>query len=119
MKDLEEILAYLVDNVDGATAAFVGSSDGLLIEQHSSQGQDFSAVTAQWSNVLVALNQVSSGLKAGHLLETMMITEKVVAYIRLINDELFCAVIMNASGNIDRARVLSQQVSQNLLEVFA
>jgi predicted regulator of Ras-like GTPase activity (Roadblock/LC7/MglB family) len=119
VKDLDEILTYLVSHIDGATAAFVGSSDGLLIEQYPVQGQDFSSVTAQWTNVLVNLNQVASGLKAGKLTESLMMTEKVVAYARLINSEIFCVVLMNPSGNIDKARALSQQISENLLEVFA
>jgi uncharacterized protein len=119
VNDLDEILAYLVDNIDGAMAAFVGSSDGLLIEQYPQQTQDLSAVAAQWTNVLVALGNVANSLKAGKLEETMMTTEKVVAYARVVNDDLFCVVMMNPSGNIGKARMFSQKVSQNLLEVFA
>ena len=119
MNDLEEILESLVKGVDGATAAFVGSNDGLLIEQYPRDGQDYSSLAAQWTNVLVALTHVSSGLKAGSLKETMMMSEHRLAYVRLINQEFFCVVIMNPSGNIEKARSLSQQVSQNLLEVFA
>jgi predicted regulator of Ras-like GTPase activity (Roadblock/LC7/MglB family) len=119
VKDLDEILTHLVENVGGASGAFVGSSDGLLIEQYSLQGQDFSAVAAQWTNVLVALGNVAGSLKAGVLSEAMVTAENMVAYVRLINEEMFCAIIMNPSGDIDKARMLSGQVSQSLLEVFA
>lgn len=119
MKDLEEILAYVVDNLDGAIAAFVGSHDGLLIEQHPRQGQDFSAVAAQWTNVLTALGSMASGLKAGRLKESMMMTESMLVYARLVNQEIFCVVIMSPTGSLEKARLLSQEISQNLLEVFA
>jgi predicted regulator of Ras-like GTPase activity (Roadblock/LC7/MglB family) len=119
VNDLEEILTHLVTQVDGATAAFVASSDGLLIEQHPRQGQDFSAVAAQWTNVLVALGNVGSGLKAGTIRETTVTTDQIMAYVRLVNKELFCVVLLSPVGDIDKARELSQQVSENLLEVFA
>jgi uncharacterized protein len=119
VKDIEELLAYLVDNVDGALAAFVGGSDGLLIEQHPKQGQDMSGATAQWTNVLNAMNGVATGLKAGKVEEAIMTTEKVIAYARLLSPELFCVVMMNPSGNIGKARLYSQKLAKNLLEVFA
>jgi uncharacterized protein len=119
VKELDELLAYLVDNVDGALAAFVGGSDGLLIEQHPRQGQDMSGVTAQWTNVLTAMNSVATGLKAGKVEETIMTAEKVIAYARVLSPELFCVVIMNPSGNIGKARLYSQKLAKNLLEVFA
>jgi uncharacterized protein len=119
VKEIDELLAYLVDNVDGALAAFVGGSDGLLIEQHPKQGQDMSGVTAQWTNVLSAMNSVSTGLKAGKVEEAIMTSEKVIAYARLLSSELFCVVIMNPSGNIGKARLYSQKLAKNLLEVFA
>ncbi len=119
MKDIDELLAYLVDNVDGALSAFVGGSDGLLIEQYPKQGQDLAAAAAQWTNVLNAMNGVSAGLKAGKLEEAIMTTEKVIAYARLLSPELFCVVMMNPSGNIGKARLYSQKLAKNLLEVFA
>ncbi|MGL4609867.1 MAG: roadblock/LC7 domain-containing protein [Trueperaceae bacterium] len=119
MNDIDELLAYLVDNVDGALSAFVGSSDGLLIEQHPKQGQDMSSVTAQWTNVLTAMNSVATGLKAGGLEEAIMTTEKTIAYARLLSEDIFCVVLMNPSGNIGKARLYSQKLAKNLLEVFA
>jgi uncharacterized protein len=119
VKEIDELLAYLVDNVDGALAAFVGGSDGLLIEQHPKQGQDMSGVTAQWTNVLTAMTSVSTGLKAGKVEEAIMTAEKVIAYARQLSPELFCVVIMNPSGNIGKARLYSQKLAKSLLEVFA
>lgn len=119
MKEIDELLAYLVDNVDGALAAFVGGSDGLLIEQHPKQGQDMSGATAQWTNVLNAMNAVANGLKAGKVEEAIMTAEKTIAYARILSPELFCIVIMNPSGNIGKARLYSQKLAKNLLEVFA
>jgi predicted regulator of Ras-like GTPase activity (Roadblock/LC7/MglB family) len=119
MKEIDELLAYLVDNVDGALAAFVGSSDGLLIDQHPKQGQDMSGATAQWTNVLNAMSGVATGLKAGKVEEAIMTAEKVIAYARILSPEIFCIVIMNPSGNIGKARLYSQKLAKNLLEVFA
>ncbi len=119
MRELDDLLAYLVKNVDGALAVIVGDKDGLLIEQYPKQSQDYSAVAAQWTTALTGLKSVSSTLEGGEVKEVMMTAERVIGYTRILNEELFCFIVMNPSGNIGKARLYSEQITSHLLEVFA
>jgi predicted regulator of Ras-like GTPase activity (Roadblock/LC7/MglB family) len=119
MQELDQLLAYLVNNVDGALSAAVGGMDGLLIEQYPQQAQGLSALAAETTNILVnTRNAYSGGLSGGALREVIVTTEKYVGYTRLLNDELFCLVIMNPVGNIGKARLYSAQAAKRILEVF-
>ena len=119
MHELDELLAYLVDNVDGALAAVVGDIDGLLIEQYPKQGRDLTAVTAQWTNVQNALDVVVTSLEGGSVKEIMVTADNLIGYARLLSDGLFSFIIMNPSGNIGKARLYSEQMARRVSEVFA
>ena len=118
MNDLDALLAHLIENVDGSQAAVIGDTDGLLIEQYP-QSKDLSAATAQWTNVMVNLAAVSGGLDGGDLKEIMLTADKLICYARILNDDLFCFIIMNPSGNIGKARLYSEKMAERLVEVFA
>lgn len=118
MQDLDEFLTYLVNNIDGALAAVIGDVDGLIVEQYPKEGQDLSALTAQWTNVMTALDAVTESLKGGDLKEVMVTAESVIGYARILNEELYCFVLMNPSGNIGKARLYSEQIAKQMLEVF-
>lgn len=119
MQDLDDFLKYLVNNIDGALAAVIGDTDGLLIEQFPKEGEDLSVLTAQWTNVMMALKTTTQSLKGGELKEVIVTADKLIGYARTLNDDLFCFVLMNPSGNIGKARLYSEQIANRLLEVFA
>ncbi len=119
MQELDQILAYLVDNVDGAMSAAVGGMDGLLIEQYPAQGQDLSLLAAEQTNILNNARSAYTQLQSGALNELIITAEKLIAYTRLLNDELFCVIVMNPAGNIGKARLYSEQAAKRILEVFA
>jgi predicted regulator of Ras-like GTPase activity (Roadblock/LC7/MglB family) len=119
VQDLDEFLTYLVNNIDGALAAVIGDADGLVIEQYPKVGQDLSILTAQWTNVMSSLDAVSKSLKGGNVKEVMVTADNVIGYARVLSDDLFCFVLMNPSGNIGKARLYSEQISRQMLEVFA
>lgn len=120
MTELDEILGTLVDNVDGTLYAAVGGMDGLLIEQAPRTGEDLSAATAEVTNVLTYTRSAfGTTLDGGDIKELIVTAEKMVAYTRMLDDELFCIVIMNPAGNIGKARLYSEQAARQILEVFA
>jgi predicted regulator of Ras-like GTPase activity (Roadblock/LC7/MglB family) len=119
VQEFDKLLAYLVDNIDGALAALIGDKDGLLIEQYPTKAQDLSAVAAQWTNVLSALKGVTASLEGGRINEVMITTDKLIGYARTLDDELFCFTVMNSSGNIGKARLYSSQLAKHMLEALA
>lgn len=119
MQELDQILAYIVDNVDGATAAAVGGMDGLLIEQYPPQGQDLSPLTAEQTNLLThTRNAFSQAVSGGAIKEVIVTTEQLIGYTRLLDDELFCLVLLEPGGNLGKARLYSEGAAERILEVF-
>ncbi len=117
MAELDEILANLCDQVDGATAAAVGSVDGLLVEQSGAHSQVMSAFVAELTNVLSAARTAMAGrLEAGSPGEIIMSAERQVAYVRTLNDDLFCVLLLEAGGNLGKARLYSGYAGKRILE---
>ncbi|MEM6429202.1 MAG: hypothetical protein AAF708_08180 [Deinococcota bacterium] len=119
MQELDQILAYLVDNIDGTLAAAVGGMDGLLIEQYPPQSDDLSAVTAEQTNVLNNTSLAySEALSGGNLHEIIVTADNLVGYTRLLGEELFCLIVMEPKGNIGKARLYSEQAAKRILQVL-
>lgn len=120
MTELDDILANLVDRVDGATAAAVGSMDGLLIEQSVTQGQDLSPLVAELTNLLSGGTRVlGSHVAGGALAELILAGEKLVTYARLLDSGLFCVILLEASGNLGKARLYTRQSERPILDALA
>jgi len=118
MQDINDILAYLADNVDGAQIALIGDFDGLLIEQYPPEGKDLSEVTVQWTKIINVIGAAAKALKGGRVKEIMITSEKMMAYARVLNESLFSLVIMNSSGNFGQARLYSKKIDKRILEIF-
>lgn len=120
MRELEDTLAFVTASVDGAQYAAIGSMDGLLIEQQPKEGADLTAYAAEMTNVLLALERLgAAGLAAGQLRELMITSERLSTYVRLVDPEIFLVIVMNAAGNLGKARLYSDQVRAELLEALA
>lgn len=120
MTELDEILAHLVEQVDGALAAAVAGTDGLLVEQYSQDETDLSAVAAELTNVLVSGRAaMSRRLDGGKLRELILASEQRLGYIRLLGNDLFCLIVLNADGNLGKARLFSEQAAEKLTKVLA
>lgn len=118
MQDINEILAYLTNSVDGAQLALIGDFDGLLIEQYPQEGRDLSEIAVQWTKILNVINIATKALKGGDVQEIMITSEKMMAYARVLNESLFSLVIMNSSGNFGQARLYSKKIDKYILEIF-
>jgi predicted regulator of Ras-like GTPase activity (Roadblock/LC7/MglB family) len=117
MTELDDILANLVDQVDGATAAAVGSMDGLLIDQSVTQGQDLSALLAELTNLLTGgTRALGSHVAGGNLRELILTGEELITYVRVLGSELFCVIVMEAAGgNLGKARLYAGQASRHIV----
>ncbi len=119
MQEFDQILAQLVNNVDGATSAAVGGMDGLLIEQYPPTGQDLAAIAAEQSNIINStLSAYKQALSSGELREIIVTADNLVGYTRLLSSELFCMIVMDDSGNIGKARIYTEQAASQILDAL-
>lgn len=120
MTELDEILAHLVEQVDGALAAAVAGMDGLLVEQYSQDETDLAAVAAEITNVLASgKSAMSRRLDGGELVELILGSEQRLAYVRLLENDLFCLMVLGADGNLGKARLYSERAAERLASVLA
>ncbi len=121
MSDLESILEWLVDDVDGALVAALGGMDGLLIERvpEDTDGRDLHAAAAQVTELLATADGVvGEPLRGGEVDEVMIGGERVITYVRRVAPELFLLLVMNASGNVGKARLFGGRARDAIREVF-
>ncbi|HEX7004150.1 MAG TPA: roadblock/LC7 domain-containing protein [Trueperaceae bacterium] len=120
MTELDEILAHLVEQVDGSVAAAVAGMDGLLVEQYSNDETDLSAAAAEITNILAsARSAMSTHLRSGDLRELVLGSQERVGYVRLLGNDLFCLMLLEAEGNLGKARLYTDQAGARLAQVLA
>jgi predicted regulator of Ras-like GTPase activity (Roadblock/LC7/MglB family) len=119
MTELDDILANLVDQVDGATAVAVGGMDGLLIEQSVTQGQDLAPLLAELTNLLTGGKRAfDSHISGGALTELILTGEQLLTYVRVLGSELFCVMVLETGGNLGKARLYSGQAARHIIEAL-
>jgi predicted regulator of Ras-like GTPase activity (Roadblock/LC7/MglB family) len=104
MESLEGILETLADRV-GATVAMIGSSDGLVVEQHPPAGHDLAATAAEFTYVLSGVARaLGQGLEAGPTREVAVETEHARALVRVVNPDLYLLVMVDPSTDLAGVR---------------
>lgn len=119
MTELDEILEFLVEQVDGALAAAVAGMDGLLVEQypeHANLGPLAAELTAVLGSSSAAM---SDHLGAGETRELMIAAEGRLAHVSVLGADLFCLVVLEADGNLGKARLYGEQAARRLVGVLA
>ncbi|CAN5817973.1 hypothetical protein BH23DEI1_BH23DEI1_21390 [soil metagenome] len=120
MESLESILEELVDGVDGATLAAIGSTDGLVVEQHPSPGRDLAATAAELTHVLGGVARaLGDHLDAGATREMMITTERSLAFVRVITPDLYLLVTMDPTGNLGKARLRAAEAAERVVGLLA
>jgi len=96
--ELSDLLEHMVNKIEGALAAAIGSTDGLIIEQYPIKGQNLAALVAEEASLLLnaqkAYKRGLPKLANYQVLELMFSTEKLTCYAQMIDDELFCLVLL-------------------------
>jgi len=117
---MEEILAQLVQGVDGCLAAAVAGMDGLVIEQSPRESTELAGVVAELTNALTGLSStVSEHLGGGALHEVIVTSDRRVAYARLLQGDLFCLLVLNRHGNVGKARLSTGESARKIEGSFA
>ncbi|MEZ4606630.1 MAG: hypothetical protein R2880_00120 [Deinococcales bacterium] len=99
--EIADLLQVLVSKIDGALAAALGSMDGLIIEQYPAKGQNLASLIAEEASLLLAARKAYQRslpkLAHSHVVELMFSTEKLSCYAQLIDEDVFCLVLLRFS----------------------
>jgi predicted regulator of Ras-like GTPase activity (Roadblock/LC7/MglB family) len=113
-----EILRDVVDNAGGGLAAVIMGMDGIAIDEYLAPGSrlDIQAVGIEYSKTLQEIRKICGALDAGELGEVTISTARHINVIKLVNEEYFLVLVLEADGNFGKGRFLLRKAIARLRE---
>ena len=115
---LRDALNSIVQSVDGTLAALIMAYDGISIDEvtieHS--GFDMQLLTVEYATVLKEIKRAVNVIKMGDLEEVSIATSRTCVLVRILNDDIFTALIMKIDGNIGKGRYMLKLKSFEILQ---
>jgi predicted regulator of Ras-like GTPase activity (Roadblock/LC7/MglB family) len=114
----KEILQEVVENAGGGLAAVIMGMDGIAIDEYISPGAglDIQAVGVEYSKTLQEIRKICGALDAGPLAEVTISTARQINVIKVVNDEYFIVLVLEAEGNFGKGRFLMRKAITRLKE---
>jgi predicted regulator of Ras-like GTPase activity (Roadblock/LC7/MglB family) len=117
----QEILKYLVDEVDGAIAAGFINMEGISMGVYNTVDDfDTKAADAEFASMLKAGQKAAGNLGAafGEVDELMLVGTRGIVIVRMIGDKYYTGIALKKGGNIGKARLLQQRVVKEMYQRF-
>ncbi|MBC7961681.1 MAG: roadblock/LC7 domain-containing protein [Steroidobacteraceae bacterium] len=113
---LRDTLNTIVSSVDGALAAVIMAYDGIPIDEVAVEQAEFDLqlLSVEYASVLKEIKRAVEVIKAGNLEEVSIATTQTRVVVRVLNDDLFAALIMKHDGNFGKGRYLLKLNSYEL-----
>ena len=114
---LRDSLNTIVHSVDGALAAIIMAYDGISIDEVTVEQSEFDMqlLSVEYATVLKEIKRAVDIIKMGDLEEVSISTSRTCVVVRVLNDDLFTALIMTRDGNIGKGRYLLKLKSFEIL----
>ncbi len=115
---LRETLKSIVESVDGCLAAVIMAYDGIPIDEYAAGQADFDLqlLSVEYATVLKEIRRAVDVIKAGDLEEVSIATGRSRVAIRVLNDDLFVALVMSEDANFGKGRYLLRIKSPAMAE---
>ncbi len=117
---LRDVLNSILSSVDGALAAFIMAYDGIPIAESILEQSEFDLqlLSVEYATILKEIKRSIDVIKLGDLEEVTISTSHTSVVVRILNNDLFAALIIRRDGNIGRGRYMlnlkSIEVAQEL-----
>lgn len=114
---LRVLLNTIVQSVDGALAAIIMAYDGIPIDEVAVEQSEFDMqlLSVEYATVLKEIKRAVDVIKMGDLEEVSISTTRTCIVVRILNDDLFAALIMSRDGNIGKGRYMLKLKSFEVL----
>lgn len=118
---LRNTLRDIVESVEGGLAAMVMAYDGIPIDEVCLEQTEFDMqlLSVEYATVLKDIRHTIEVIKAGHMEEVSISTNRTCVAIRVLTDELFVVLIMRRDGNFGKGRYLLRLKSFELAQSLA
>lgn len=113
---MRETLKTIISSVDGALAAVIMAYDGIPIDEVVVEQAEFDLqlLSVEYASVLKEIKRAVDVIKAGALEEVSIATTQTRVVVRVLNEDLFAALIMKRDGNFGKGRYLLKLKSYEL-----
>lgn len=114
---LRVLLNTIVQSVDGALAAIIMAYDGIPIDEVAVEQSEFDMqlLSVEYATVLKEIKRAVDVIKMGDLEEVSISTTRTCIVVRILNDDLFAALILSRDGNIGKGRYMLKLKSFEVL----
>ena len=114
---LRELLNSIVQSVDGSLAAVIMAYDGIPIDEVTVEQSEFDMqlLSVEYATVLKEIKRAVDIIKMGNLEEVSITTTRTCVVVRVLNDDIFAALIMSRDGNIGKGRYMLKLKSFEVL----
>jgi len=101
---MRDTLNTIVRSVDGALAVIIMAYDGIPIDEIAVEQSDFDTqlLSVEYAAVLKEIRRAVDVIRAGDMEEVSVATSQMRIVMRVLNDELFIALIMTRDGNFGK-----------------
>ncbi|HIJ88986.1 MAG TPA: roadblock/LC7 domain-containing protein [Desulfuromonadales bacterium] len=115
---LRDALNCIVQSVDGTLAAIIMAYDGISIDEITVENTeiDMQLLSVEYAAVLKEIKRAVNVIKMGDLEEVSISTSRTCVIVRILNDDIFTALIMNLDGNIGKGRYMLKLKSFDILQ---
>ena len=114
---LRDALSTIVQSVDGALAAIIMAYDGIPIDEVTIDQSEFDMqlLSVEYATVLKEIKRAVDVIKMGELEEVSITTTRTCLVVRILNEDIFAALIMSREGNIGKGRYMLKLKSFEML----
>jgi len=114
---LRDSLNTIVQSVDGSLAAVIMAYDGIPIDEVTVEQSEFDMqlLSVEYATVLKEIKRAVDVIKMGDLEEVSISTSRTCVVVRVLNNDLFAALIMSRDGNIGKGRYMLKLKSFEVL----
>ncbi len=115
---LKDSLNSILNNVEGAIAVVVMANDGIPIDEVTGPQSDIDIqlLAVEYATVLKEVRRTVDVIKMGGLEEVSIATSRICAVVRVLNEELFFALILRRDGNLGKGRYMMKLKSFELTQ---
>lgn len=115
---LRDTLKEIINNVDGGLAAIIMAYDGIPIDEVVMEQAEFDLqlLTVEYATILKEIKRSVAVMKIGNMEEVSITTGRVQVVMRVLNDELFAALVIEKGGNFGKGRYLLRLKSFDLAQ---
>ncbi|HBA70665.1 MAG: GTPase [Geobacteraceae bacterium GWC2_55_20] len=113
---LKSTLNAILDSVDGALSVVIMAYDGIPIDEVSVEQSEFDMqlLSVEYASVLKEIKRAVDVIKVGDLEEVAISTTQTRVIVRVLNEDLFAALIMKHDGNFGKGRYMLKLKSYEL-----